>query len=102
MTIRRPRRERLAALAGFAERLEPGALLGEACGSGGHFHALQSLAARAGQELGRGRLSGTEDGPIKGPVAPAIFAGPDPARKTNVAAAMGRELGLQVFRIDLK
>jgi SpoVK/Ycf46/Vps4 family AAA+-type ATPase len=100
MTIRRPRRERLAALAGFAERLEPGALLGEACGSGRHFRALQSLAARAGQELGRRRLSGTE-GAAQGPVAAAIFAGSDAAGKTNVAAAMGRELGLEVYRIDL-
>lgn len=101
MTIRRPRRERLAALAGFAERLEPGALLGEACGPGRHFLALQSLAARAGHELGRRRLSGTENGPAQGPVAAAIFAGSDAARKTNAAAAMGRELGLEVFRIDL-
>ena len=101
MTIQPPRRERLAALAGFAERLEPGALLGEACGSGRHFRALQGLAARAGQELGRRRVSGRDDGPTQGPVASAIFAGRDAARKAKVATAMGRELGLEVFRIDL-
>lgn len=101
MTIRRPRSERLAALAGFAERLEPGARLAEGFASGPQLHALQGLAARAGQKLGRRRVAEKDERCAEGFVGPAVFAGSDATEKARMATAIGRELGLEAFRIDL-
>lgn len=98
----RQRGKRRGALAGFGERLDRGSFLRGLCTSQRQFQLLQSIAARASRDSPRTRARGV-DARRTGKLAPAsVFAGRARVAKIRVAAALGCELELDVFRIDTR
>ena len=96
-----PGKER-SALEQFAVRLERGSPLVDVC-SDRQLEPLQEIVARASQDLQQAWTAGPGRGVgltgSRGPTS--LFAGTDGAAKILAVAALGSELGLDLYRVDL-
>ncbi len=90
-----------SALGGFAERLERHSALTAVCTSPRQLGLLQGLSARAAQALQLARPEHPETQPVKSRGLASLFTGADAAGKTSAVTALGCELGLDVYRVDL-
>jgi len=89
------------ALGGFAERLERHSALTAVCTSPRQLRLFQELSQRAARALQLTRPEQPGAKPGKGGGLASLFTGADAAAKARVAAALGCDLGLDVYRIDL-
>jgi hypothetical protein len=102
MVKRGQSRKQPGALDGFAERIGRLSSLGTVAGSRSQLELLQRIAARASQtpQVSRVQDSDVKVAGSRGPAA--LFAGSNAAAKIGAVAALGCELGLDVYRIDLR
>jgi SpoVK/Ycf46/Vps4 family AAA+-type ATPase len=85
----------------FAERLESGPTLEEVCTSRHQLKFLKRIATHASKEFRRPEKGGSGARLTKTRGTASLFSGDNGVGKTRAAAALGRELGLAVYRIDL-
>jgi SpoVK/Ycf46/Vps4 family AAA+-type ATPase len=102
MAKRGQSRKQSGALDGFAERIERFSPLGTVAASRRQLELLQKISARASQKLQVNRAQGSDVKPARSRGPAALFVGSDGGAKTNAVAALGCELGLDAYRIDLR
>lgn len=88
------------ALGGFAERLERGSPLSDICASQRQIGLLQSIATHAPRQFRRTHDHGPGARLIESRGPASLFTGRNAPAKIRAVAALGCELGFDVFRID--
>lgn len=101
MTTRGRSGRRVGALGAFAERLERGSPLSDVCTSRRQLELLQRIATHASQKFQRTQARGSGARPTKNRGPASMFVGRNTAAKISAVAALGCELGLDVYRISL-
>lgn len=90
-----------SSLVGFADRLERGSPLSDVSTSRRQLGLLRSIAAHASQECQRTQAHRSGAGLTKSRGPAFLFAGRNASAKIRAVAALGRELGLDVYRVNL-